>query len=502
MPSACPNCGRGIEGREEFCNGCGAFLGWEDKGLAESQLLPPPAPQDDQRAAVQLQMKSDVIKVAPGSSESTTCIVKNLGTKVEEFRFVVAGPDWIIVEPAVLSVYPGQESTGVLQAAPPRSPSSIAGVTPFQVTVTSTVHRRVSSTVAGRADVAPYYELVAELVPTSSSGRGLTRHHIRLGNRGNTALRVGLSPTDVADGLRLDTPAVADVAPGTITEVPVSVYARRRWFGRPEPKTFSVIADAPKPVPAARLPGTRTVVPLFPRWVPVAAAALLAAGVASAAVIPKLTHKSPGPTTSTSTSTSTSASTSASASASASASTPPPPPVAPYDLTSNVMSATWTTVSPAGTLATTVQPGNGCQVGTSGAVFTLMQVPLQNGTTVPTALETIPPGHESASIGGVYMLQNPTVAGEVFRANVGFCQGVGAGSLEQYSVVVGSQQQQVASGTLDSNTGSLAQVDANLPVGTTQIELRVMNVVASNSEGDVVWVDPIVEPANAASTSP
>ena len=92
-------------------------------------------------------------------------------------------------------------------------------------------------------------------MPTSSNGRGLTRHHIELDNRGNVPLRIELSPTDVADGLRLGLPAFADVAPGQVIEVPVSVYGTRRWFGRPEPKTFSIVAEPPKPLAATRLSG-------------------------------------------------------------------------------------------------------------------------------------------------------------------------------------------------------------------------------------------------------
>src|SRR5271166_1045396 len=213
MPASCPNCGREIGRSDQFCDGCGAFLGWDAGESAESQLFPQRAPQpDDQRAAVQIRITSDLIKVAPGNAESTAFTIKNLGTQVEEFRFFLTGPEWIVVEPAAVSVYPGQEATGAVQAAPPRNPGSVAGVTPFRLTVTSALHAQVSSSVAGRVDVAPYYDLAAELVPTASNGRGLTRHHITLDNRGNVPLRIALNPTDVADGLRLGLPAFADVA--------------------------------------------------------------------------------------------------------------------------------------------------------------------------------------------------------------------------------------------------------------------------------------------------
>jgi hypothetical protein len=298
MPIACPNCGRGVDRGDQFCDACGAFVGWGAGGLAQSQQLPQREPQpDDQRAAVRLQLKSDLIKVAPGNAESTIITVKNLGTKVEEFRFVVTGPEWIVVEPAALSVYPGQEATGAVQAAPPRTPSSVAGVEPFRLTVTSALHARVSSSVAGRIDVAPYYELAAELVPTSSSGRGPARHHITLDNRGNVPLRIMLRGTDVADGVRIRLPAFADVAPGTVTEVPVLVYGSRRWIGRPEPKTFSIIAEAPRPLAATRLSGTRTVIPLFPGWVPAVAAGVVVVAAAGGAMMPRLLahHGTPSP---------------------------------------------------------------------------------------------------------------------------------------------------------------------------------------------------------------
>src|ERR1700731_4746966 len=171
MPAACPNCGRGVDRGDQFCDSCGAYLGWESGRPAESQLIPPrEPPADDQHAAVQLQLKSDLINVAPGSAESTSFTVKNLGTQVEQFRFVVAGPEWITVDPAALSVFPGQEATGVIQAAPPRTPRSVAGVAPFRLTATSSVHAQVSASVAGRVGVAAFYEFAAELVPTSSSG--------------------------------------------------------------------------------------------------------------------------------------------------------------------------------------------------------------------------------------------------------------------------------------------------------------------------------------------
>ena len=290
MGVTCPHCGRENQRPERFCENCGAFLGWDDGQPADSQPFAQQESQpDEQRAGVQIEIKNDLIEVTPGNAASTAFTIKNLGTKVEEFRVSVSGPAWFLVEPATMRVFPGVEATGTMQAAPPRKPSAVAGVTPFQLTVTSALHAHVSTSASGRIDVAPFYELAAELVPTSSSGRRLTSHRVTLDNRGNEPLRIALNPADVADGLRLDMPAVTDVPPGTVIEVPVAVYGSRRLIGRPESKTFSIVAEPPKPLAPVRLPGTRVVVPLFPKWVPVAVAGLVVAAVAAAAFAPKLT---------------------------------------------------------------------------------------------------------------------------------------------------------------------------------------------------------------------
>ena len=513
MPATCPNCGRGIGRGDQFCDGCGAFLGWAEGESAESQLLPQGATQrDDQRAAVQFQLKSDLINVAPGNAESTSFTVKNLGTQVEEFRFFVTGPEWIAVEPAALSVYPGQEATGAVQAAPPRSPSSVAGVTPYRLTATSALHANVSGSVAGRVDVAPYYDLAAELVPTSSNGRGLTRHHIRLDNRGNVPLRVGLSPADVADGLRLGLPAFADVPPGRVIEVPVSVYGSRRWFGRPETKTFSVIAEVPKPLAATRLSGTRTVLPLFPRWVPVAAAGLVAVVAAGTTVIPKLIGH-PVPIQSHSNTPGGGGSTTPGGGGAGSTtpggggSTTPVQQVPPVGMIPEASSsATWTSFSSAGQPSLQVGTNTGCRAGAAGAgqgaVLTVQQAVLQDGTQASTALETDPPTQPFGHLVGVYAIP-ATKQGEVFRAEVGFCWGVASGAQVTAEVRVGSAQQPAAwSQTLTASNGPLTSVNVSLPTGTTQISLEVMTPQGAPASGDVVWVDPFVEGANAPSPSP
>jgi hypothetical protein len=475
-----------------------------------------------------------MIKVTPGSAEAISFTVRNQGTKVEEFRCAVTGPAWIAAEPAAMSVYPGQEATGTVQAAPPRTPGSRAGVTPFRLTVTSAVHENVSGSVAGRVDVAPYFDLAAELVPTSSTGRGLTRHSVRLDNRGNAPLRVMLRATDIADGLRVGVPPYADVPPGTVSEVPVGVQGARQWLGRPLPKNFSVIAEAPKPLAPARLPGTRVVLPEFPSWVPVAAGLVIAAGAASGLVVPRLlasTHPlvsatpasvtvsttpnsgpstqvtsapSSGATSATSASSSVSSSTSTTQDTSSSSTTTSSSPSGPmYDLTSlaSSLSTTWTSVSINGTHTVAVQQNlSGCQV-QGAAVYGLSQVVLEDGTLAPTALEIVPFDHPSSSMTGVYTLPTPTTAGEVFSAQAGFCYGVPSTTQMQYAVGVGAQPPAQYQ-TIDGGTGQLGTVSVPLPAGTTQVTLKVINGSPGTTSGGVFWVDPVIEGPNGPAPSP
>jgi PASTA domain-containing protein len=556
-----------------FCDGCGRYLGWGE-GPSTGTIHVPVQPQPGARAAVDVTLKSDPIEVAPGNAKSASFTVKNQGSQVEEFRLSVTGPEWIVVDPAVVGVYPGDEATGTIQAAPPRKPTSLAGVTPFRLTATSTVHSpSVSSSAAGRVNVASFYDLAPELVPTSSNGRGLTQHHIDLDNRGNVPLRVELNPTDVADGLRLGVQAVADVAPGQVVQVPVSVYGTRRWFGRPEPKTFSIIAEAPKPLAANRLSGTRIVAPVFPRWVPAVAAGLLVAGVAAAVMVPKLTaHGAPLPPPSTSSAPSSvpasssaassasppssSSSSSSATSGSASASQVPVPdvagdtlqladsmlrdahlvpryvafydssspgstnvvrtnpaanavvsagssvqvfvPIQHYDMIATATQAQWMATSQVTPPSATVSVGT--QTGTAGQVFVLTPGTLEDDSVASQALETVPPPVQGYTISGRYELGGPSMAQELFRADMGFRQGTPAGESIHYQVVaIGNGSSTVIEdGTHDSGSGQVVRLEHLLPTATTAVELQVTVLDATTTADEILWAAPLIEESNAS----
>jgi hypothetical protein len=178
--------------------------------------------------------------------------------------------------------------------------------------------------------------------------------------------------------------------------------------------------------------------------------------------------------------------------------------VTPFDLTSAAPAAIWTSSNFGVDGGQAKQASaTGCQSGLEtsgiGAVLSVQQAVLEDGTQAPTALETDPPSGNSGALTGAYTIA-PTSNGEVFSAEVGFCHSVASGAGMAVKVFAGSSPQPVWSGTLNVS-GQLTQIKVPLNTGTTQIELQIADVTGE-AYGDVVWVDPVIESATASAPSP
>ncbi|MFC3385325.1 RICIN domain-containing protein [Couchioplanes caeruleus subsp. azureus] len=290
----CPHCGQRNEQAAQFCTNpaCGAYLGWEKQSTDTGTLYRATGFQasanENQRAGVRADLAKPSVKVTPGDSASTTVSVHNSGTRVEGLEVTISGPAaaWTTVEPVELSVYPEQSTTVTVRFAPPRSSETPAGPTDYTVRLASTINPGLAATVSGVAVVAPYRDLAAELVPLSASGRGTTTQQIVLRNNGNVIERLGLAAADDEGALtvRVGTPAV-DLPPARL-EVPMTVRARPRWFGRARTVPVRVTVTPATPgTPPIRLEGTRHLVPVFPTWVPALAAVLVLFGGGAAAAM-------------------------------------------------------------------------------------------------------------------------------------------------------------------------------------------------------------------------
>lgn len=229
------------------------------------------------------------VSAAPGEETAVPLQVRNSGATVEEYRFEVVGAcaAWSAVEPAVLSLYPGDSRTVSLMLRPPRDATVPAGETPFGVRVVPTGEQGATVVPEGRVTVLPFTATTAELVPRSSHGPLRGRHQLAVDNRGNTPVTVRLGAQPGSELARVDF-AVSElqVAPGHAEFGRLRVRpAKRMWRGTPVTHPFQVfaatqVAEGEEPMPPVLVDGSYQQEPLLPRWLPralITAAVLLIA---------------------------------------------------------------------------------------------------------------------------------------------------------------------------------------------------------------------------------
>ncbi|WP_412542696.1 zinc ribbon domain-containing protein [Longispora sp. K20-0274] len=301
----CRQCGQANPDGAEFCAApsCGAYLRWDGSGSqpAQQPTTSLPVTSGVDRAGASLVLADRHAAVEPGETATVTFSVHNGGTRVEQFALVVLGPAaaWATVEPATLSVYPGDRAEATVRFAPPRTSASPAGRAGFRVQAASTVHPGLVAGSDGTLDVGVFRELGAVLVPQNTSGRGRTRHVLEVTNAGNVVEPVRITASDPDGRLRFGLPAGELSVPPGGTAVPVTVTAPWRFVGAPRPHRFTVQVTPRPPAPPVRLDGGREAVALFTRWVPILAGVLvLLAGIGfgAAQVAPLLTSRSANPT--------------------------------------------------------------------------------------------------------------------------------------------------------------------------------------------------------------
>ncbi|MET9555550.1 hypothetical protein [Streptomyces sp. NPDC006645] len=230
------------------------------------------------------------VAAEPGAETALPLQVLNSGSTVEEYRFEVVGAcaAWSAVEPAVLSLYPGDSGTVSLMLRPPRDSTVPAGETPFGVRVVPTGDPAGTVVPEGRVTVLPFTETTAELVPRSSHGALSGRHRFAVDNRGNTPVTVRLGAQPGSELARVDFAAPElRIEAGRAEFGKLRVRpAKRMWRGAPVTHPFQVSAapqpaaegqEAPDPV---LVDGSYQQEPLLPSWLPraliVAAVVLIA----------------------------------------------------------------------------------------------------------------------------------------------------------------------------------------------------------------------------------
>ncbi len=220
------------------------------------------------------------VVVAPGDTATTSLTVTNNSEIVEAYTFEVIGPcaPWATIEPERLRLYPGTSETVTVRLTPPRRPEVPAGDLPLAVRVLPTERPFLATVPETTVTVQPYGLLMAALAPRRRRAAWRAQFTVRLANRGNTPIDVGLDAVDPAEELRYTgIPSTTALPPGQDTEVRLKVRGSRPiWFGRPVTSSFQVIATPTNPQDPTKLDGELVQTALLPRW-PLAALVLLLA---------------------------------------------------------------------------------------------------------------------------------------------------------------------------------------------------------------------------------
>ncbi|HEX2849322.1 MAG TPA: DPP IV N-terminal domain-containing protein [Acidimicrobiales bacterium] len=183
----------------------------------------------------------------PGRESETVVLVRNTGTERDDFLVAVQGPAsvWARVDPAVLTLDPGQEAPAWVRFAPPLTAVTPAGPVPFFVAVTPRRQPDVIVLERGVLDVAAVPLVRAALGPPDDSGSRWVGYLLRVANDGNASAAVGVEPLgdDRRFMFEID-PAEATIGPGDAVDVAIRVRGPRRGRDRERSFSLAVMPDA------------------------------------------------------------------------------------------------------------------------------------------------------------------------------------------------------------------------------------------------------------------
>ncbi|MEY9949914.1 hydrolytic protein [Kitasatospora sp. GAS1066B] len=245
------------------------------------------------------------LTVSPGGVVTTTLTVRNETDIVEAYALEVVGAcaPWTTVEPARVSLYPGTSETVTVRLAPPRSPDVRAGEFPLGIRVLPAERPELVTVPETTVTVTPFHELRAALAPRRRRGWLRARYRASVRNLGNAVTTVTFTPGQAGEELRFRvTPDRVRLEPGESAEAGVRVRTRRLiWFGKPVTRAFEIAVGRAAAAPAGEATATATAtatadeqgglssadlqqslngefvqLSIFPRWLLVLLAALIA----------------------------------------------------------------------------------------------------------------------------------------------------------------------------------------------------------------------------------
>ncbi len=230
-------------------------------------------------------LSTPLLHVEPGSEVTAMLTIRNTGAVVDHFHVQVLGDAarWATVTPETLPLFPDAEGQVAIAFRPARVAAAHAGATPFGVKVTSEVDPGDSSVEEGTLDIGAFTELTGELIPAISNGSRSGRHQLACDNRGNIPLTLAFGAVDPEEALRFqfDPPSVV-AASGTATIVTLRARPKKRFLtGSPKTHRFQTVIQ-PKEAAPVNVDGSMVQLPMLPKWLPKALAALVALVVVAA----------------------------------------------------------------------------------------------------------------------------------------------------------------------------------------------------------------------------
>ncbi|MBO3746860.1 zinc ribbon domain-containing protein [Streptosporangiaceae bacterium NEAU-GS5] len=287
MSVTCRVCGQVNSDGTQFCvnPSCGAYLPWDRTAGHQRPPAPPPPQQppaprpqpprqappppeasrtaqqprvEDQRTGARIELAQSALSVEPGQVTDTQATIHNTGTRVERFTVRVSGPAarWATVEPADVTVYPGQPGVCMVKFAPPRQAANTAGAWNFGVLADSQVTPGLQASAVGSVQLGGFRALTLSLEPGSGP-----RQILYVDNQGNMPEQVSLAGADSEGLLRFEIPPGVTVNPGR-SAVPFRVRARRDWFGKPKRVPYRV-TSTPSDGQPLTADGVRVLKPLL-----------------------------------------------------------------------------------------------------------------------------------------------------------------------------------------------------------------------------------------------
>jgi hypothetical protein len=220
------------------------------------------------------------VAVAPGESGLISVAVTNSSSVIDAYRVQVFGldPSWVEVEPARLSLFPGETANVAINLRLPDDyPASHRTLT---VNVASDDDPGSFSLSQVELAVHPKTKTSLQIDPVMITAGTRATFGMVIGNVGNaavTASAYAVDPEDLAE-FTFDPPDVV-VAPGREQVIQVTAQGGRSWFGPPRPRTFTFGVEAETNVEAL---GTFVQRPRIGRWMLTLLGLLTAAAVFAA----------------------------------------------------------------------------------------------------------------------------------------------------------------------------------------------------------------------------